>query len=85
MRACSILTQRSIDDVEPGVERDARRFLVADAELHPQHLGAYGDRLARDRHDVCCLAKAIDDVDRLADRGEVGIASLAEHFLVRLD
>src|SRR5262245_48606890 len=70
-------------DVEAAVERDPRSFLVADAELHPQHFRADGDRFTRDRLDVRRLSKAVDHVDRLADRGEIGKATLAEYFLVR--
>ena len=38
-----------LHDVEPRVARDLRRVVVADAELHPQHLRALGDGFARER------------------------------------
>ena len=67
-------------DVEPRVAGDARRLVVADAELHPQHLRADGDRLARQRRHLAGLAEAVDDVDRLGDRGNARIAVLAQHL-----
>src|SRR5438132_8610879 len=55
------------DDLEPGVARDLRAFLVDDTELQPEHLGADLDRLARDLGHLGRGAEDVDDVDRLVD------------------
>ena len=50
-RACSIFMQRSITTSSPAGAARLRRLFVNHAELHPDHLGADGDRLLHDgRH-----------------------------------
>ena len=68
IRACSIFTQRFCTTSSPAVARDPRGVVVADAELHPQHLRALGDGFARERRHLVRLAEAIDDVDGAGDR-----------------
>ena len=51
-------------DVEAGVERDPRRLVVADAELHPQHLAPFATASRAIGDDLLGLAEAVDDVDR---------------------
>src|ERR1022692_1062887 len=69
-------------DIEPRIGGDGSCFVVADAELHPQHLGADGHCVARDRHHLTGLAKTIDDANWLGYRGEAWEAFFAEDFIV---
>src|SRR5690348_7071991 len=59
-----------------------QRGLVPNAELLPEHLGAYGNGILGDRHHVLRLAEHVDDVDLLRHVAQRRIALLAQDLPV---
>ena len=74
---CSIFTQRSSTDLEPGGLGLARAACVLHAQLHPEHLRADGDGVLGDRRDLLALAEAVDDVHLVRDVAQRLVALLA--------
>src|SRR5438128_5590031 len=71
---------------QTGIGGDPYCFVVAYAELHPQHLRADAYRLARDEHQLAGLAKAIDHIDAMRYRREIRVTLLTQDCLiVRID
>lgn len=68
------------DDVEARSGGTFRGFLVDDSELHPQDLGAHGDRIVGNGADFRGFTEAVDEIHVVWNRTEVGIALLSEHF-----
>ena len=71
------------DHFDAGGLRAGRGFVVADAELHPHHLGADRDRVVDDRAGLIGGAEDVDHVDRVRDVAQRGIDLLALQFLPR--
>src|SRR4029078_7879498 len=74
--------------LETSVLGELRGLVVAYAELHPHHLGADADRLARDAERRVGRTENVDDVTRLFYVDERGIDLLAEDLfagLARID
>ena len=70
------------DDLDARPPRRLRRRrVVADAELHPHHLGADRDRVIDDRADLVRRAEDVDQIDRLGDVAQRGVDGLAEQRL----
>ena len=69
------------DDLDTGRLGGGRRRVVADAELHPQDLGADRDRVVDDRRRLARGAEHVDHVDGLGDVAQRGVDRLAEQGL----
>ncbi len=55
-----------------------RRLVVADAKLHPHHLGADGDGVVHDGADEVRGAEHVHHVDRFGDVAQAGVDPLAQ-------
>src|SRR5690348_3110448 len=74
--------------LEPSLFGLARRRVVAHAELHPDHLGAFGDRFVGYGGYFLAAPEDVDHVDRLGNLGERVVDLLAEdlgHAGTRID
>ncbi len=78
-------------DVEPRRQRDGGGLVVFDAQLHPQTVGADGDRFVGDRRNVAATAKAVDHLNAQAlgaqgvcRLGQTGVDRLAQNLLARV-
>ena len=58
-------------------------LVVADAQLHPDHLGADGDGVVDDRSDRIRGAEDIDHVDLVGNVAQTGVDLLAQLLLAR--
>ena len=57
-------------------------LVITNSELLPQDLGSDDKRLPGNGHEFLAAAKHIDHINRRWYRFEIGIAGLAEYFLV---
>jgi hypothetical protein len=71
-----------LDDFQPRCLGLAPRLGVFDAQLHPQHLRADGDRLVRDGGNLGALTEAIDDIHLFRDIRELFVAFLAHDAVI---
>ena len=69
------------DDFDAGRLRFGRGGIVADAELHPHHLGADRDRVLDDRRRLARGAEHVDHIDRLGDVAQIGVDVFPEQGL----
>ena len=69
------------DDFDPRFLGALGGFVVADAELHPHHLGTDRDRVFHDRPHLVGGAKEIDHVDAVGNVAQRGISTLAQQFV----
>jgi len=58
------------------------RLVITHSELLPQDLGSDDKRLLGNGHEFFAATKHIDHINRCRNRFEIGIAGLAEYFLV---
>jgi len=56
--------------------------VITNSELLPQDLGSDDKRLPGNGHEFLAAAKHINHINRCRHRFEIGIAGLAEYFLV---
>jgi hypothetical protein len=68
------------DDVEARSYGTFRGFMVDDSKLHPQDVGADGDRIVGDGADFRGFTEAVDEIHVVWNRTEVRIAFLSQHF-----
>ena len=80
-RPNSIFGQRFMIDFDAGRLGARRRFVVADAELHPHHLGADRDGVVDDRADLVGGTEHVDHVDLVGDVAQTGVDRFAEQLL----
>ena len=57
-------------------------LVITNSELLPQDLGSDDKRLPGNGHEFLAAAKHINHINRCRHRFEIGIAGLAEYFLV---
>ena len=69
------------DHFEPGRLRRLRRLVVPDAQLHPHHLGANGDRVRNHARRLVGVAEHVDHVDVIGNVAQRRIGHLAEQRL----